>query len=377
MNAFQVFKIILGIVASLFILYILVNYAGSFSNTQTDVQRMMISNNFKKATDDVYFSGNPAVFDDFGRLDFDLMFNGAEDPAKLRSSAGEITLRTPIIFTEGEILNIEKPHPGLDFGWWRFGFVHALPELTLIFSSGDASIGARDLIKSIAGLLPDTTGRSPKIRFGFCDGSDIIMPCSGSFCERAYFYAAVNSQQMPMAKCSVTPLPGQRMIRVSSGCSAGSEVSGACIWPNAGDYFIGKAYINGSLLSYPYMSPLDLLSLIVAGDGENMYGIKSQTLYDYQNREFRQQLALMCKSHIKRTTLLLTTLPISDEKESCMPYYQNFKTSLESICDTGGVIDQDNYYMNLGMVMSLRNYLNEAGAAYERLVGLGCEEMVK
>jgi len=377
MNTYQVFRIVLGLVASFFILYFLIYYAGVYSEMQENTQRMIIVNNFKKAAEDVYNTGNPVTFDDFSILDFDITYNGLVEPAVITTQAGQQIIRTPVVFLPGEKLIIDKKY--LDFGWWRFDFVEALPETTIIFNPTDVGRDSKNLMKSIVGLFPETMGRTPKIMFGFCNGGSFVMPCNSgsSLCEGFDFRNRIEFLTAPMSSCSIGLGDDQVLVTISPACS-GSPDQGVCIAPPVGGSSHGYAYLNDSADFYIYKNPLDILALIVGADKENIYGPISENLYVYENRMIRREMGLMSDIMWHRSSLIAQNLmaqpPGYDKNTECRNLHGVLAIALENI---KAIISDEEYYKDAGSVSDLIVELNNADNTYQNLVNLGCDYMVE
>ncbi len=366
MDAFQVFRLVLGLIASFFLLYFMIYYSTVYSSMQEDTQRMMITENFRKAVNDVYATGTSITYDDFSRLDFDLIFDGSRDPAVLSSKTGQSLIRRTLVFVPGGELAIKKE--SIDLGWHRFGFVEALPEMTILLNFRDSSQAARDLARSLVSMFPNTVGSEPSIRFGFCSGAAVEKPCGGAFCE-GYSIASAISGAGSMSPC--TAEPGQyRIVTISGSCSGSDE--GVCIeTPGAQGY--GHATVNST--SYLHKNLLDLMALI-AGSGESTpYGPMHDSLFHYVNREFAQELAYMAELEYHRSALIDTKLPAGSEaKKDCGPHYDEFRAAMQSIKN---IASQEGYYTDGMLVASLMEQLSDASDSYTQLVNLGCEYLVE
>ena len=389
MNVYMVFRMVLGIIASFFILFFLINYAGIYTEMQENTQCMLITKNFIKAAEDVYLSGNGVVFDDFSRLDCDIIFDGKMEPALIRTMAGEQTVRIPMVFVPGEKLLIEKE--SLDYGWWKFSFVEALPEMTIIFNPMEAGEDARGLINSIVDMFPDTTGKTPKIRFGFCDGEEIIKPCDGgmSFCEGFRFFSHVDGLAAPMEECERVG-QGQTLVKVSRACSAASGsaggFSGVCIAPPDASG-LGYAYLNGSTDSYIYKisfsgshsnNPLDLVALISGADRSSVYGPVADSLYEHENAMFRDELELMSDIMWHRSSLISQNLPVQPgqytENERCRDLHTSLMALLDSI---NTIVAEEEYYRSPEAVAGLLSGLDSADSTYQDILNSGCDYVVE
>jgi len=384
MNVYMVFRIVLGIIASFFILYFLTNYAGIYTEMQGNTQCMLLINNFDKAAEDVYLSGNSVVYDGFSKPECDVIFDGKMKPAVIRSIAGQQVTRIPMIFVPGEELLIERK--SLDYGWWKFDFVEALPEMTIVFNPMVINDDTRGLMNSIVDLFPDTTGRTPKIRFGFCNGDTIIRPCDGgaSFCEGFRFFSHVDGLSAIPQECEQLG-HGQTLVRISNDCS-GYSGEGVCIAPPDASG-VGHAYINGSAGSYLYKisfsgshsnNPLDLVALIAGADRESIYGSFAESMYVHENTMMREELELMSDAMWHRSSLVSQNLPGQpenyNENSQCRDLHGAFMIELKSIND---IVSDDDYYTKPASVAGLLGALSRAESAYQDMVSSGCDYVVE
>ncbi len=363
-SIYQVFKLIFGLIVSAVMLFFLINYSGIYGSTQADINRALIMKNFMKAAQDVYMTGNPTNFTDFSRLEFDLTFRGMSDPPVIKSNTGfvpDTPVRIPLFFYPGRKIFIDRNH--LDYGFWKFYFVEAVPEMTVIFTiTGDQT----DLAEVIVDYFPSTQYFEPKMKFGFCSnlftGRDCGTAAVPDFCERYQFQA---SGYVYQSECTEDlSAKKYRLVKISDPCN--SAEGGICIEPPLTDqHFIGYAYLSGS--RYLYKDPVDLVALIIGGEEEDMFGTPlGETLYKYKNRVFRERLLLASKIFSRRAILL-------SPGSECASDYTNFASALNSI---QGTLSESDYYTDPYLVRDLLDELDQAESHYDTLVGKGCEYII-
>jgi len=374
-SIYKLFRIIFGIIASVFILYFLIYYSAVYSEMQRDTQRVLILKAFKKTAQDVYLTGIPINFSQFSKLEFDLYFEGTAEPPKLRSSVSSMIVMTPLFFAQGDNIFIERLD--LDYGWWKFDFVEAVPDMTIIFNPLENTEEIWDMMKNITKTLPDTTNFRPKVTFGFCDGINLDENlCGGKPCERYDFLNILNQQHggVGFSKCTAgMDKEKYRLVTVSSSCRHGFADKGICIVPSQTD--IGNFYINGSAETYIYKDPLDLVSAIIGGDSVSIYGIGAEELFKYKNKILGNRMKIMSKVMAQRSVLISGRLQANTNWTECVIPYKNLADTLyfggqDSISN---ILSNENYYKNLPLLMQLKNKLNEARAQYQELVDKGCE----
>jgi hypothetical protein len=256
----------------------------------------------------------------------------------------------------------------IDLGWHRFRFVEALPEMTILFSFQDSDPASREMAKGIVSMLPDTAGRTPKIKFGFCNGNIIERPCGSDFCEGVGMISAIASA-VTMSECTASP-GTYKIVAFKQSCSGADEY--VCIEP-PGIQGYGHATVNGT--SYLHKNLLDLLVLI-AGSGEsNIYGPIHDSLFNYFNREFAQELEIMSGMSFQKAALIDTAMPAgSTDKANCAPHYSDFRRAMQGIND---IVRQDGYYNENDRVAAFMSLLDDAADSYAELVNYGCEYSVE
>jgi hypothetical protein len=376
---YQLFKIIFGLIASAFILYFLIHYTGVYITVQEDVQRVLIIQNFRKAVQDVYFTGNPVNFSDFGRLDFTLYFNGQAEPPVMKSEVGDMVFLTPMFFSPSDDIFIDRNH--MDYGWFKFYFVEALPEIYIIFNPLDTGLWQDtdwELMKNITTLFPSTTGRTPKVKFGFCDGNSL----SDNW-ERYDFLDSPSAvlkgphAATVFSLCNASMSWNQRLVTISQSCSPDFITQGICIQP-PDIYGIGYAYINGSDSSCMYKDSLDLVAMIIGGDGMGIYGISiiGESAYEYKNKVWRDRIRLASMITGQKAQLIeseLASLGI-EELNECRTLYSSLKGILYFNPDSiHNILSQQDYYKSHNTGRSLLERLGEAKSVHQVLVNKGCE----
>jgi len=363
-SIYQVFKLIFGLIVSAVMLFFLINYSSIYGSTQADINRALIMKNFMKAAQDVYMTGNPTNFSDFSRLEFDLTFRGSSDPAVIKSNTGyvpNIPVRIPLFFVPGREVFIDRNH--LDYDFWKFYFVEAVPETIIIFTITGADNEYEELTESIVRLLPSTTYFTPKVLFGFCSGTTLIKPCGiDDFCEREQFDASGYILQQP---CTNTELSAKkyRLVTISIACNPASR--GICIEPRD-DNWMGDAYMSGS--RYLYKDAADLVALIIGGEEEDIFGtVQGEMFYNYKNKVFRERLLLASKIFSQRANLIRNH---PQSNSDCREDYLNFADALVDIQDA---LSEPDYYTSRSIMLDLISSIGAAEDYYNSLIGKGCE----
>ena len=352
-SIYQVFKIIFGLVISSFILFIIINFVTIYIGLQEDSQRAEIIHNFLKTSGDVYFTGNPISFDDFSRQDFTMTFDISQ-PEGIVSQTGKTPVFTPLFFDPGDEVFIYRGE--MDMGWWKFRFIEAMPQTLVVFNPISQDNG---LTEGIVNLLPDTEFLEPKVTFGFCNGQ--ALEEKG---EKQFFLAFLPLE--PMVRCTATLPPDAKLITIDPSCL--SVTRGFCLTP-PDSQGIGNLFIKGQLVGF-YKDPLDIVSSVIGGEEEDVYGNSGLTLYQYKNHVFRREIALAASIMASRAFLIQREYN-SLGLDSCLQAFGDFQRTMESI--SAFFEDNGDYYNNAGEVASLASLLEQARSGHEDLVNKGCD----
>lgn len=365
LSIFQIFKMVFGVVASVAVLYFLITFAGAYSSSQQDTQRSMIMKNFRQLADDVYLSGNPFDFD-LSKIKTDVYFDAGPEPPVLRYGNYQTGMANPMFFRYGDSVSVTKGQ--LDFGWWKFGFVEAVPEMTVIFNPLETSEAAWNAMRNITAALPDTIAAKTKFMYAFCGypgAADISQPVERFDFQRAL---SLSYETVNFYSCSAAIGGNNILVTVSSGCTAGR--SGICVNPN------GVFYIEGSDKTYYFMDGLDIAAAIIGGTNSDIHGLAGENLYIYKQKAFRSAMKLAADIMAQRAQLLsgeLSGLIASGRIESdsepaaCASSYIRLVTALRSL---SSALSQPDYYQNNQDTVSA---LSGASAAYRELAARGCE----
>jgi len=359
-SLYQMFRLIFGLVISGFILIIIIHFIGVYTDLQEDSQRAQIMKSFLKTAGDVYLTGNPVDFTSFSMQEFKITFDSTE-PEGIVSNTGKTPVYFPLFFSFGKKVFIWKGE--LDMGWWKFRFVEAMPRTRIIFNPLSPDW---DLIKEIVYLLPDSEFFEPKITFGFCDSSLLQEKlCGGEFCEKQEFLFQLLSPPQSFSKCSTQMPDGAVLITISQSCSS-TFSQGFCLTPPNSDG-IGNLYFKSVQDPLLYKDPLDIVSALIGGEEKDIYGNSGETLFEYKNNAFREELVLAAKMMSNRALLVGSKHPPGSECNLAFSSFLNKINSLHSMLS-----DKD-YYKNFGKTTILVNQLKSAKSDYQELVNRGCD----
>lgn len=361
LSVYKVFQLILGIILSVFILTVLIQYSSNYSFFGETKQRLTVLDNIKTSAAGVLSAGNPLVFKDSSFFDLSSCFPSFRDgESSITCGFGSVSpLSFPFLpyFAPKERLFLDSG--SIDYGWWRERFVTALPEMRVIFNPLEDSDRIWNTMESVVSVLPDTSGFPFNITFGFCDGDSVSdMLCnSGQPCEKTDFLGLLSNYRSSLNKCAAHLSGYHFLVTLSDSC--GPDIAdGVCVKPVTETS--GYVYAAGRAEPFVYGDGLDILSVMA---GESSAGM-GKLLYDYKNSLMSERLSLAAKIMKERSSLLKRKHPDRD----CRTIYGNLETALNGI--ESATEDSRN---SPSQAESLNEKLSEAGSLYSRLRDKGCE----
>jgi hypothetical protein len=327
MEAFQIFRLIFGLIISGFVLYFIINYVATYSVTQEDIVRAQILKAFRDTSRDVWAYGIGTNFSDFGRLSFKINFDIAPiNRPVLRTDIGEWDLPVPTLFTFGKLLWIDRST--FDLGWWQFRLTTAQPETVFVFNPTDFQ-SAEFAIKLVQ-FLPDTAGKQPKIQYAFC-GQDILPMDKMTF-------TTIDPKTAPTGSCDIKKLkPNWKLIKITENCE--KPAIGVCVQlPENG---FGQARLAGSEKTYYYLEewPFGLLALMIGYTNSSIWGIAGDDMYNATNMWFKNEVGLGANVMAKRAQLMATNisglttrgLDQNSAAYNCKDYYSELSSLLSLV----------------------------------------------
>ena len=323
-DTYEMFKLIMGIIASIFILAVLLNYATSYAKVQRETQRMMLLKNMDKAIADVYQTGNGLEFD-FSRQPMDIAVTGEGLVAFGElDNLLKLPTRVPVLFQHGDRLQIERST--LDYGFWQFRYVTALPALTILFTIDSPAAMTRALAATKA--FPETVPQKPSLVFGFCNGNTIVRPCANGFCNREDFIATLDILKrgglVPMAACTAPLETTTRLATFSSVCGAG----GVCFRPDTTTF---NAKAGGK--DFFVKDGVDMIALILGGMGTSVFGGEAEALFTQKNTAFAAELRPLALLLRDRTQLMAQNYRAlgGDDNSRCAGIYQSMVAPFQEL----------------------------------------------
>ena len=344
-SVFQLFKIIFGLIVSGLILYFAAYYVSNYTLTQESIQKTKIIHNFIETAQDVYLTGNSINFTQFSYHGFSPMFDTNDPEGIYSTDTGKTEVRFPLFLASGEELFIEQNYMGIgDFSeheeWWRFYFVIALPETTFVFNLIENDERVFEQISDIVNLLPYTP--DPHVRFTFCDGDTLLSfnYCNNGYCNKYDFLEVLENTDSTFLRCSMNLHEDRyRLITVADACHS-SFNNGICIQPPLDG--VGNAYITGTPEPFRYKDPLDLIAIIIGGQGyDEQNRIIGKRYYEYKNRIFAERLGLAARLMAKRAFNLANVFP------GCREEYIEMSLILHTGSNSlSSILDDRDYYLS-------------------------------
>lgn len=357
-TVYQAFKIILGIVASVFILYFLLNYSGTYSQIQGTFQKNIIMKNFLDISNNIYLTGIHLNYSDFSRVKMNMYYRPKE--RILGFSGGSFSVRFPLLMRPAGKLYIYRN--SLDYKWWKFYFVEAFPDMDVIFNPLEDDDDTWNFLIDVVGTFPSTSDTGPKVRFGFCDGNVI-----SEMFERDYFRGllqdAIHSSDIYFEECNATLSKRHTLVTISQDCDQYLTNNGICMkLPDKG---IGYVFINSSDTAYVYKDPVDIVAMIIGGNEKGVFGVLAEDLFIHKNNMFRNEMLTATKIIGQRAMIVSRNMDIE-----CRNRFLDFRNILVEV---NRVLLDDEYYRNTGTIEKMRRLLEESEDKFNYLVDGGCE----
>lgn len=348
-SVLQIFKIILGIMLSAFILTILLNFSTSYTEIGESSREVEILTGLKKTIEDVYTTG---ISTDFEVKGFEEVVDSYVPP-NLMTGVSPVSLDpVPTLFVPGEKVSIHRNE--YDMGWWKFYFVHALPEMKIIMSPVGKSEAVWNTAGNITKYFPPTENTKTKVFFDIgCNDTGEQIEFFPIHREREYFMKVVlpylfeNGYEFdPCGRKE-----GHTVITISE---VPVDMDFQVIPINSE---MGYVHTNNTLEGYKtylYKNPLDIISLFLGG----------KKFYDYENMKFLKELSIASDLASREANLLRAKA----NKPECSSIYSKFVQILGSLKTT--IADGD--YTNEDDMKELNRKIKESSETYEELEEMGC-----
>jgi hypothetical protein len=348
-SIFQIFKIIIGVVISVFILTVLLRFSGSYMEIGESGKQVDILIDLKKTIEDVYTTGIPS---DYEMQNFEKTIILYSPPTIITSISPLNLDPVPTLFVPGEIISVHRGE--YDLGWWKFYFIEALPEMKIIFSPLNNSDVVWNTIGAIVEYFPSTENVNTKVRFGSCCNKTSYFFLLDWERENFLYILPILPKELSESygcEFTVCQLPEDyTRVAISEDFV---ETNVTLIVPI--DNHTGFVYLNTSNSSekYFYKNPMDIVSLILGG----------RKFYDYMNKKFLKELGIA--SDLKRREVELLIPKVGS---TCGILYSELSDSLLSI----KLLTGKDYNHQVEMI-KLNERIGESFERYNLLESEGCE----
>jgi hypothetical protein len=287
-SVFQVFKIILGIIISVFILFLVLRFAGSYMMIGETSREVSVIVNFKKSISNVYTTGVPT---DFEIKDSEIL---GYRPPYIETGVSFVDMDPiPFLTMPGEKFSIYRNE--YDSGWWKFYFIEAFPETRVLFIPLGDDEKVWSIMGNITRFFPSTENTATNTKIGLgCEGSDFWFGW-----ERQRFLDKIIPSLMTTdidfevcGNLDYFKKEGYKIITISE------ESMDADFLVKPIDNEIGYVYIKNGIdkEEYIYKNGLDIVALLLGG----------KKYYDYINEKFLKELEVGIDIGIKEVEFLRT-----------------------------------------------------------------------
>jgi len=408
-SVYRVFQMIFGLIASIFILFFILQYTSSYEDIQQLSHSAIILGNFNKVAGDVYLTNNPIDFNDFSYFDLGAcftLFNLPDDPV-IRCNDIEYPTTLPMIFHSGDKVLIDGSY--IDNGWWKTNYLLVYPELRILFNPLEENNDVKEIMIQITSMFncewgvegymcSDIAGGSayatsltlqPRVKFGFCDGNSYNTKMCDSdddeyddVCERYYFFPLIFADYGEIELCEAEfPNDLFKVVTITKDCFSTDPINppnpinlyedlekGVCIETSSSG--VGRMRIAGSTTVYIYKDILDIMALVIGGDEMSIFNKNlGRSNYVFKNEVMSRRLALAAKVEYERHKLLW----ILNKNVDCDPFYAMITEALCSSTDSKTIcqLALGDYY-DQSTMLDLRTKLDQAESAYRHLRNYGC-----
>lgn len=351
-STFDVFKIILGIIISVFILFALLRFAGSYTEIGESGRQVSVMINLKTSIENVYTTGVSA---DFETKESEMILGYR--PPYIETKASFVDMDpVPLFLVPSEKLSINRNE--YDVGWWKFYFIEALPETNILFVPLGSGGKTLPVAGNITRFLPSTENTHIKTNVGIgCNGTefwfgwerykfiDLILPrlmatdLSLGTCENAEYFRD----------------KGFRMVTIAEDAE---EAKDADFVVNPVDEDTGYVYIKSGedYEKYIYKNGLDIVALLLGGG----------RLYNYSNQKFFKELEVAIDISTRESNILMDDPHFS---QRCGATLLDFVQTLDLIKD---LIPKAKESAKEEDIVEFVNYMKESEKKYRELDSLGC-----
>ncbi|MCK5023450.1 MAG: hypothetical protein KAS04_04730 [Candidatus Aenigmarchaeota archaeon] len=347
-SVFQVFKIIIGLIISAFILILVMQFSGSYMEIGESSRQVSILVNLKKVIEDVYTTG---ISTDFEMKDSEILSFRAPYMETIIAHFDVEPL--PIITSAGSKFSVTRNE--YDIGWWKFYFIEMLPETKIIFIPLDDKEKVWNILTNTSMYFPSTenTGIKTKIGLG-CEGTDFWFGW-----ERNRFLQKIipssKSMEIVFEMCENMDYfreEDYKVIIISDGSGSGEFV----IIPGEDDN-IGRVRVekNGEYKYYVYKNGLDIVMIVLGGE----------QLYTHMNKKFISELSVAIDITTRESSLILNDYELN---KRCGTEISNFRHALGQLKESIPNLNSESE----SSAAEFSEYIKNTEKIHRQLEMLGC-----
>jgi len=350
LSAFNLFKIIFGVIISIFLIFMAFRFSSSYMEIGEASKKVSSLINMRTIAEDVYSSGIPT------NLTIDSNLIKFYSPPSFISDAGTMDINLPIIFRKGNELLIYRQK--LDYEWWNYHFLFIIPETHIGFVPTKNDIDIWTLMENITLMLPSTEKLFPKMYFGAgCKSNTFYRPRfeSKKFL-RAIGLFKVDYENMFDNDCTGVNTYDYLLVKIlpEETTEFNIDEKSIAVLPVSGN--VGYVYINksGKIISKVYKNMIDIIALLLSGE----------ETYTYISKHYMKRLGLAAFIKAREANMLASKGLMG----ICGTKYGELANILTTVAD----LSKRDYESIDDMIM-LDEALEKSKKVYRELRVMGCD----
>ena len=350
LSVFNLFKIIFGVIISIFLIFMAFRFSSSYMEIGEASKKISSLANMKIIAEDVYSSGIPS------NITIESNLIKFYSPPSFISDAGTIDINLPIIFRKGDKILIYRQE--IDYKWWNYRFLFIIPETHIGFVPTENTKDVWTVMENLTLMFPSTERLYPKVYFGAgCKSTTFYRPrFEVKKFLRAIGLFRVDYENMFDNDCTGVNtydyLIAKILPRETNEFSI--DENSIAVLPVSGN--VGYVYINksGKIKSHVYKNMIDIVALLVSGE----------EVYNYISKHYMKSLSLAASIKAREANMLASKGLMG----MCGTKYGEFANTLTTIADLS---KRD--YESLNDMIMLDEALEKSKMIYNELKVMGCE----
>ena len=359
LSVFQIFKIIMGLILAGFFLFFLLRFSGIYTEFQGGQNQLDAIRALERTARDVVIYDVPVEFKGFSRWDRrgELSY---EPPFVYASGIESKVTGVTLFMVPGGSMNIYRG--GLDFGWRKFAWAAALPQMKVYYNPANCTSDCWDVMEKVTMMFPQG---QPSTGFGFCNGSGITEAVDRDYLAVRLGAAASDPAQPGPAFLPCSYRPKKNEIVVSFVGSETYPESGFALQPLGNGtsrvYFRSVNDMNGRVEYRSFMcaDALDVFALVTGGE----------KAFRYKNERLASEISTAAKKEAGRAKLVMSVYGRHGRESSCTGLYQSLYDAMQTLselAESAGMRDAAG-------AAELAEAHGLAAQIYSRLEDSGCE----